>query len=695
MTIHLRAVRSTESTRGLARLNPGSLRALSASPGSTIALAGARMTHARALPAEVAQDEILVDPLILSNAGVEDGARVSVSVSDLPTLVTVQLELKTTLTRSEADLHDALFDMVLTKGDAIRVPLPGGRSLEARVRDTSPGNAGRVGDQTVFAFEAESGPGNAYPEIGGMSEEVTRVHEMIAAPLLRPELFERLGIAPPRGVLFFGPPGSGKTLLARAIAQKTRAKFFQIMGPEIVSKHYGDSEASLRRVFAAATKSQPAVIFIDEIDAIAPRRDELAGDKQVERRIVAQLLTLMDGMSPRGRVVVMAATNLPDSIDPALRRPGRFDREIAFAPPKPRQRLEILEVHLRDAPLAADADLGAIARSAHGYVGADLAALAREAAMAAMARAVHAAGGEDKVALDALFIEQRDLEHGLEVTAPSALRGVGGPVSTVAMDAIGGLGEIKTRLRRAIEWPRSKAEVLARFRVTPARGILLAGPPGSGKTLLARALAGESGMNFVPVRPTDLLNKYFGEAEKGIARIFEIARQSAPTLLFFDEFDSLAPRRGTKDAVHDRIVAQLLVELDGIARREDVVILAATNRAAEIDPALIRPGRFDEVIEIPLPDAAERNSILQVHLRDRPMGVGLDMASVVARLDGASGADIADVVDAAAVRAAVRQVETGVEAFIAADDFEAELIAWRRRREVRGTDFITRSGGHS
>jgi len=695
MTIHLRAVRSTDLTRGLARLSPANLRALSASPGSTITLTGAKTTHARVLPAEVAQDEILVDPLVMINAGVEEGARASIAISNLPTIGTVHLELETPLSEPELDLHDALFDMVVTEGDAIRVPLPGGRFLKAKVRDTSPGIAGHVGDQTIFAFDSKSGPENAYPEIGGMSEEVARVHEMIAAPLLRPELFERLGIAPPRGVLFFGPPGSGKTLLARAIAQKTQAKFFQIMGPEIVSKHYGDSEASLRRVFAAATKSQPAVIFIDEIDAIAPRRDDLAGDKQVERRIVAQLLTLMDGMSPRGRVVVMAATNLPDSIDPALRRPGRFDREIAFAPPKPNQRLEILDVHLRDAPLAADVDLGTIARSAHGYVGADLAAVAREAAMAAMARAVRAAGGEDKVALDTLFIEQCDLEHGLEVTAPSALRGMGGPVSAVTMDAIGGLEEIKTRLRRAIEWPRSKADVLARFRVTPARGILLAGPPGSGKTLLARALAGESGMNFVPVRPTDVLNKYFGEAEKGIARLFDIARQSAPTLLFFDEFDSLAPCRGTKDAVHDRIVAQLLVELDGIAHREGVMILAATNRAATIDPALIRPGRFDEIIEIPLPDAAERNSILQVHLRGRPLCVELDAASVVARLDGASGADIADVVAAAAVRAAVRQVETGLEAFIAPDDFEAELIAWHRRREVRGTDFITRFGGHS
>jgi transitional endoplasmic reticulum ATPase len=600
----------------------------------------------------------------------------------------VELTLDRPFDRPVSDLHDALFDMVLTQGDLIHIPLPGGLSVRAEVHATSPGNAGHVGDRTILSMLASARPEHVYPEIGGLSEEVARVHEMIAAPLLRPDLFERLAIAPPRGVLFCGPPGSGKTLLARAIAQKTEAKFFQIMGPEIVSKHYGESEAALRRVFAAAAKAQPAVIFIDEIDAIAPRRDDLAGDKQVERRVVAQLLTLMDGLSRRGRVVVMAATNLPDALDPALRRPGRFDREITFSPPRPRQRAEILDVHLRDAPLAPDVDLDAIAQAAHGYVGADLAAVAREAAMAAMARAVRTAGGEDKVEVDRLFIEQKDLDHGLAVTAPSALRGVGGQVSPVAMEDIGGLDAVKLRLRRAIGWPRTQADVLARFRVTPARGILLAGPPGSGKTLLARALAGETGLNFVPVRPTDVLNKYFGEAERGIARLFEIARQSAPTLLFFDEFDSLAPRRSGSNAVHDRIVAQLLVELDGIARRDDVVVLAATNRAAAIDPALTRPGRFDEVIEIPLPDREARAAILEVHFRGRPCDPALEISAIAARLEGASGADIAEISAAAAVRAAVREVETGAETVIRREDVEAELVAWTHRKDIRKSDFI-------
>lgn len=689
MTVHLRAVRSTAATRGLARISPIHLRALDLSPGSTISLTGEKLTHARAMPADVAQDEIHVDPLVIGNAGLEEGDRVSIAFADLPVLGTVQLSLTSPPTRADTDLNDALFDMVVTKGDLIRIPMPGARSVKATVLDTSPGRAGLVGDNTIFAFEASAGAEHVYPEIGGISDEVARVHDMIAAPLLRPELFERLGIAPPRGVLFYGPPGSGKTLLARAIAREARAKFFQITGPEIVSKHYGDSEAALRRIFSAAAKAEPSIIFIDEIDAIAPRRDDLAGDKQVERRIVAQLLTLMDGLSPRGRVVVMAATNLPDALDPALRRPGRFDREIAFSPPRPRQRGEILEVHLRDAPLAPDVDLDKIALAAHGYVGADLAAVAREAAMAAMARSVRAAGGEDKVELATVFIEQGDLEHGLAVTAPSALRGMGGQVSPVGMEEIGGLDEVKALLRRSVEWPRSKADVLARFRVTPASGLLLAGPPGSGKTLLARALAGENRLNFVPVRPTDVLNKYFGEAEKGIARFFEIARQSAPTLLFFDELDSLAPRRGTKDAAHDRIVAQLLVELDGIARREDVVVLAATNRASAIDQALIRPGRFDEVVEIPLPDATARASILHVHLRGRPVEPGMDLTAITKRLEGASGADIANIAASAALRAAVRQVQTGIEAVISTEDFEAELEAWHRRCEVRDTDFIT------
>ncbi|MFW5881699.1 MAG: AAA family ATPase, partial [Roseicyclus sp.] len=343
----MRSVVSGDAARGLARLSPDHMRALGLSPGSTIAVTGTRTTHVRALPADVARDEVHVDGLVLRNAGTQAGAQVAVAVSDLPVLGMVQLALDTPLGRPMADLHDALFDMVLTEGDLVSVPMRGGLSISAEVRATSPGPAGHVGDRTVLSVEPGTTPEHLYPEIGGLSEEVARVHEMIAAPLLRPELFERLGIAPPRGVLFCGPPGSGKTLMARAIAEKTKARFFQIMGPEVVSKHYGESEAALRRVFAAASKAQPAVIFIDEIDAIAPRREDLAGDRQVERRVVAQLLTLMDGLSLRGRVVVMAATNLPDALDPALRRPGRFDREITFAPPKPRQRAEILHVHLR------------------------------------------------------------------------------------------------------------------------------------------------------------------------------------------------------------------------------------------------------------------------------------------------------------------------------------------------------------
>jgi len=691
MTLRLRCTASGDAARGLARLSPEHLLAMSVSAGSTILITGARKTHARAVPGNVARDELRVDGQVLRNAGIEAGTPVDVAVCDLPTLDAVTLRLDRTFRRPVTDLHDALFDMVLTEGDTVEIPLSAGNSVSGYVRSASPGIAGHVGSDTILSLEVVSEVADEYPEIGGMSDEVARVHEMIAAPLLRPELFERLGITPPRGVLFSGPPGSGKTLLARAIAEKTKAKFFQIVGPEIVSKHYGDTEAALRKVFAAAEKAQPAVIFIDEIDAIAPRRDDLAGDKQVERRMVAQLLTLMDGLSRRGRVVVMAATNLPDALDPALRRPGRFDREIAFGPPKPRQRLEILEVHLRNAPLAPDVDLQAIARSAHGYVGADLAAVAREAAMAAMARAVESAGGEEKVDVETVFIEQKDLNHGLAMTSPSALRGVGGDVTPVAMEEIGGLEDAKSRLQQAIEWPRSKSDVLTRFRVTPARGILLAGPPGTGKTLLARALASESGMNFVPVRPTDVLNKYFGEAERGIARLFQIARQSAPTLLFFDEFDSLAPRRGAGDAVHDRIVAQFLVELDGIARRDDVVVLAATNRASAIDPALTRPGRFDDVIDILPPNAEARVSILDVHLRERPHDPGLDKLALAAELEGASGADIAEISAAAAVRAALRQVTIGTETVIDANDFLSEISAWRHRSRVRETDFIDRT----
>jgi transitional endoplasmic reticulum ATPase len=697
MSCTFRLVARPESDRGLVRLNPEQMVALGLGAGDSVALDGTRRTHGRVLPADVPAEEAHADAMLAANTGVAPKADIALAPARLGQLGEVALRVDRATGTETGDLRDLLFDMALTEGDRLSLPRRGGTPLVVEVAVAQPGGAGHVGEDTVLTFRHPAvdtttpGSGTAAPHydgVGGLSEEIARVHEIVAAPLLRPDLFDRLGIAPPRGVLFSGPPGSGKTLLARAVAAQTQAGFFHVMGPELVSKHYGESEAALRRVFDAASQEAPSIIFIDEIDAIAPRRDDMSADKQVERRMVAQLLTLLDGLAPRGQVVVLAATNMPDALDPALRRPGRLDREIVFAPPKPRQRREILDVHLARAPLAPDADLDRIAEAAHGYVGADLAALAREAAIAALSRAISEAGGEGAVMAEKLFVEHRDLEHGLAVTAPSALRGAGGNAATASMSAIGGLDLVKRRLRHAIGARPEAAETFARFGVVPSRGILLVGPPGSGKTLIARAVASEAGMNFVPVRPTDLLSRHFGEAERMIARLFASARQSAPTLLFFDEFDAIAPRRGGHDAVVDRIVAQFLVELDGIAGRDGVLVLAATNRAAAIDPALTRPGRFDEVFEIPLPDAGARAEILALHMKERPKRRGLDFAAVSALTEGASGADLAAIATTAARAAALRELESGRADFISDADLNEAVVAWRAQHRTRGSDHI-------
>jgi transitional endoplasmic reticulum ATPase len=687
MTVSVRFVAAPESARGLVRLSPEAMAAQGLSPGDTVSLTAARRTHVRVMPADVPEGEIHADGRVAENAGVGPSGEVALAPVRLPGLSALSMRTSDRTTAEPQDLLDALFDMAVTVGDRLRVPVPGGPAIEAEVRAASPVEAGRVTDATTVTLELPPGAG-AYDGVGGLAREVARVHEVVAAPLQRPDLFARLGIAAPRGLLFTGPPGSGKTLLARAVATATRATFFQIAGPEIVSKHYGESEAALRRIFSAAAREAPAIIFIDEIDAIAPRRDDMTGDRQVERRGVAQLLTLMDGLSDRGQVVVMAATNQPDAIDPALRRPGRFDREIAFAPPGVAERRQILDIHLAAAPLARDVDLDRIASAAHGYVGADLAALAREAAVAALSRAIAGSGGEQHVDAARLFIEQVDLEHGLAVTGPSALRGAGGVAAPLRMSDIGGLDEVKARLRQSIAWPRTSADVVARYRIEPVRGILLVGPPGSGKTMMARALAFEAGMNFVAVRPTDLLARHFGAAERALARLFAKARASAPAILFFDEFDAIAPGRGARDAVLDRIVAQFLVELDGVTGGDGVVMLGATNRASAIDPALLRPGRFDEIIEIPMPDREARRAILAVHLEGRPTCPDLDADAFAGSAKGATGADLAEMVAAAARDAAGREIATGRPDTIARADLDRHLSRWRVQRALRDSDFL-------
>lgn len=658
-------------------------------PGAVARLSGNRDTHVRIVPGTVTPGQVAVDAFVLRNSQSAEGQQISLDPVKLRPLDSVVIRTETPELQHPGDLSDALFDMTLTEGDRFLVPLPQGAPIEIEVVSAAPEAAGLFGAESVVSLESQPSASPEYEGIGGLEEQITRVHEMIAAPLVRPELYERLGIAAPRGVLFCGPPGSGKTLLARAVAARTHAAFFHINGPEIVSKHYGDSEAALRGVFDAASARAPSIIFIDEIDAIAPRRDALSGEKQVERRVVAQLLTLLDGLADRGRVVVMAATNLPDSLDPALRRPGRFDREIVFKPPSVQERREILAVHLARAPLGQSADLDALAEETHGYVGADLAALAREAAVAALARSVAESGGEDRVKIDTLEITGTDLSHGLRATAPSALRGAEALSPPTHWEDLGGASAVREALDRAVLWPRAHGSAFRALGLTPARGVLLVGPPGTGKTLAGRVLATESGMNFLPVRAPRLLSQYFGEAERAVAELFATARAAAPTLLFFDELDALAPRRTGKDPVLDRIVAQLLTEFDGLADVSDVVVLAATNRPASIDPALTRPGRFDTVVDFPLPNAEARNEILEIHLRGRSLAADLSTGSIAQASNGMTGADLRVLVEEAAREALCRAVHAGLDQpQISSVDLERALARMREGSALREDDHI-------
>lgn len=682
--------------RAQAHLARTDLAALGVRPGETARLAraegDARATFVRLRPGPWAPGVLGLDAVTAANAKLSQGAKAHLSPQPLSGLDHVLLRLEDGAQAAPADLREALFEMTLATGDRVTLTLPMGRTVSAEVIDCGPDQAGLVQDSTNIALEMPH-IAHGYENVGGLSSQIARVQEMIELPLRRPDLYARLGLHPPRGVLFTGPPGSGKTLLARAVARRTKAAFYHISGPEIITKHYGESEAGLRKVFQAAEKAAPSIVFIDEIDAIAPARDGLSGDKQVERRLVAQLLTLMDGLDDRGRVIVMAATNLPDALDPALRRPGRFDREIAFTPPDPEQRADILRVHLAETPLAEDVSLPEIAIRAHGYVGADLAALTREAAVAALSRAIMQSGGEADLDPEALFVTRADLETGLAATFPSALRTGETSVRAVGWQDIGGLDEAREALYRAVLWPLEQSKALKALKLAPARGVLLTGPPGSGKTLLARAIAAEAAFNFIPVRAPTLLSQYFGEAEKALASLFRNARNSAPTVLFFDEFDALAPRRSGKDPVLDRLVAQLLVEIDGIGPDDGVIALAATNRAGAIDPALLRSGRFDTVIDFPYPNPTARRAILDVHLRERAVSENIDRDACAKALDGASGAEIATFCEDAARQVLARRMSGDTEAcLITQPDIDMALASWQAGQALRRSDHIQERG---
>jgi transitional endoplasmic reticulum ATPase len=540
------------------------------------------------------------------------------------------------------------------------VPYFGGR-LTFQVIGVTPANADAVlvTQKTIFHI-AEKGetlrgggvPQVAYEDIGGLREEIQKVREMIELPLRHPEIFEKLGIEAPKGVLLHGPPGTGKTLLAKAVANESNSHFISISGPEIMSKFYGESEARLREIFKEAKEKAPSIMFVDEIDSIAPKREEVTGE--VERRVVSQLLSLMDGLEARGKVIVMAATNRPNALDQALRRPGRFDREIEIKVPDKRGRLEILQIHTHNMPLETDVDQDKIAAITHGFVGADLEYLCKEAAMKCLRRLLPELNLEDeKLApdvLNRLIITMNDFENAIKDVMPSAMREVYLEPPDVHWSDIGGLEEVKHELQEAVEWPMRFPDMYNKLGHTIPKGVLLHGPSGTGKTMLAKAVATESEANFISVKGPELLSKWVGESEKGVREIFRRARQASPCIIFFDEIDSIAPIRGLDGSGHtstERMVSQLLTEMDGIDEMHGVVVLAATNRADMIDPALLRPGRYDKIIYVPNPDIKTREKILELNVQGKPIGNDLNLKRIAELTDGFSGADVAAVVNTA------------------------------------------------
>ncbi len=642
--------------RGLARLDPADMASMGIRPGDVVRLIGERQTVAKAMPAFPAdrgKGIVQVDGLTRENAKVSLGGKVRLLATQYAPAARVELaRVDVSRAKGREDYVAKLLEgLAITEGDRVRATLMGTRTRDFTVLKTVPKGPVVIHPATAIEVSREqSGSPQkqriAYEDIGGLHRELASIREMIELPLRHPEIFEQLGIDPPKGVLLHGPPGCGKTLIARAVANETDANFFGLSGPEIMHKFYGESEAHLRKVFDQAAKG-PSIIFLDEIDAIAPKRTALGSEQQVERRVVSQLLTLMDGLEARGQVIVIGATNLPDAIDPALRRPGRFDREIAIGVPDKPGRLQILQVHTRGMPLAEDVSLDHLAQVTHGFVGADLQSLCREAAMARLRKIFPGFDlGLDHVPiedLEKLTVSMDDFQEALALIEPSAIREVFTEVADVRWSDIGGLDEAKRILKELIEWPAQHPDLFKKAGVVPPKGILLYGPPGVGKTLLAKAVATESGANFISVKGPALMSRWVGETERAVRELFHRAKLASPCIVFLDEIDSIAPRRGGGEgsSVTDRTIAQLLTEMDGVQELKGVVILAATNRKDLVDPALLRAGRFDFLVELPLPEPAARLDIFKVHTLGRPLAGDVDLAELAgAASEGQSGADI-------------------------------------------------------
>jgi len=681
--------RTQDVGRGIARLDPEIMKKLNVEVGDIISLYNdsatkAKLTVAKVMPSfaeERGKGLVQIDGIIRENASVGLGEKIEIKKIKAETAKTIILSPLTAsdLTSEEDNyLNKLLTGIAVVKGDKIRATLFGTQSHDFLVLDTDPAKPVIIDISTSIkvkdaAKEKRRGVGIFYEDIGGLSREVQRIREMIELPLKYPEIFKRLGIEAPKGVLLYGPPGCGKTLIAKAIANETNAHFIHINGPEIVTKFYGESEARLRELFEEAKENSPAIIFLDEIDSIAPKRAEVTGE--VEKRIVAQLLALMDGLSDRGQVIVIGATNIPHSLDPALRRPGRFDREISISIPDKNGRKKILEIHTRGMPLTSDVSLQRLAEITHGFVGADLEALAREAAMAALKKMMPEIEFEkDYIPSETLLkleVTMDDFYEALKVVEPSALREVFTEIPDVKWEDIGGLSKVKQTLQQTIEWPLKHADLFKKANLTPSKGILLYGPPGCGKTLVAKAAASECGVNFISVKGPALLSKYVGESEKGVREVFQKAKQAAPCIIFFDELDSLVPKRGESGDSHvsERVVSQFLTELDGIEELKGVVVLGATNRLDMIDPALLRAGRFDFLLEIAAPDEKDRLEILRIHLKNKPLSSDVDCEELVAGMDNFTGSDIETLCRRAAMLA--------IESFVKRKNFSNKLSEFR------------------